>query len=162
MANKKDIKREQLLDQCERLYVMGFRKPYHIMKALPEVTDIRTAENYLSIAARRVFRRNLNIDKNVLLKNQLTTLDLMITELWQAYINAKNSNERVGAINSLTKTLKQKAELLGLEAPKEIKVGGDRGDNLLELLQRLPEENARQIIDQLNSVQQGGDTKGDV
>jgi hypothetical protein len=153
MANRKDSEREYLIDQCERLYVMGFRKPYQVMKVLPAVKNWNTAEAYLNIAQRRLYRRNRHLKKDKEMQMQLHLIERTINELWQQYLTAKNSNEKVGAINAIGKILKQKAELLGLEAPKEMKIEGvESGETVWDLLQRLPENERDEILSKLEKV----------
>jgi hypothetical protein len=151
MSNIKDIKREELIDMCESLYIKGFRKPYQVQKLLG-IADFRTAEKYLKIGSRRAYRRNRNINKERLFQEQLNVLDLIIHECWQMYLDAKSVNEKVGALNALCKVLKQKTGLLGLEAPKEIIIdSNNKGETLFDILKKMPDEQARAIADQLDT-----------
>ena len=152
MSNIKDTKREELIDQCESLYIQGFRKPYQIQKLLG-ISDTRTAFKYLNVASRRAHRRNRNINKERLFKEQLNILDLMIHESWKMYLEASSVNEKVGALNTVGKILKQRTELLGLEAPTEIRVATDRGETLYETLQKMPREQADAVIEQLQILE---------
>lgn len=117
MANKKDDERESILDEMERLWIMGVRKPYQLMKLLP-ISNWTTASQYLRVVERRVSRRGRKINKATYLQKQLVTYDQMITELWSCYRHAekeKNVNGQVGALNSISKVLNGQAELLGLK-----------------------------------------------
>lgn len=157
MSNRKDTEREQLIDQCERLYVMGFRKPYQIMKML-KIGDFTTAERYLNIAMRRLHRRfNMNkpVNKEKEMQDQLMTIDRGIQELWAAYLVANGTSEQTGAINGIERLMKNKAELLGLEAPKEFLLGGKK-ETLWEVLQKMPENEREQIIKQIAIYTDGG------
>lgn len=120
MSNKKDSERESLLDEAERLWIMGVRKPFQLMKILP-IANWETASTYLRIAERRVARRHRKADKNRAFQQQLICYDLMQTELWSCYRQAfaeKNLNACIGAMNGLTRVLQNRAELLGLQPPE--------------------------------------------
>ena len=150
MSNIKDTKREELIDRCEALYIQGFRKPYQIQQLLG-IADIRTAIKYLKIGSRRACRRHRNIDNERLFQEQLNTLDLIVHEGWLIYLGAKSINEKVGALNTICKVSKQKTELLGLEAPREIKIASTRDETLFDILKKMPDEQARAIVDQLDT-----------
>jgi hypothetical protein len=150
MGNIKDVKREELIDKCETLFIQGFRKPYQIQQLLG-IADIRTAIKYIKIGSRRACRRNRNLNRQHLFQEQLSILDLIIHECWQMYLDAKSVNEKVGALNTLCKVSKQKTELLGLEAPKEIIIDNARGETLFDILKKMPDEQARAIVNQLDT-----------
>jgi len=149
MASKKDAVREQLIDGVQRLFVMGFKKPYQIMKLLPAISDFRTADNYLRIAQRRLHRSLTNINHTEEIKKQVQIMDQAIGELWAQFLVALEVNEKVSCVNAIERLLKSKAELLGLEAPKELKVQSQ--DSLWDILQKMPENEREQIIKSIDA-----------
>lgn len=119
MANKKDTERENLLDDTERLWIMGVRKPYQLMKILP-IANWDTANTYLRIVEHRVARRHRKVDKVRAFQQQMIFYDQIRIELWSCYrqaLAANNTNGCIGAINGLTRVLRNEAELLGLQPP---------------------------------------------
>lgn len=150
-TNRNGIEYEEMLDGCERLLIMGVRKP-HAVATILGITDMRTAEKYIQVAQRRLSRRNRTLDKDQLLKEQLDLIDQAIFEHWRILRESTGQQYEIAALKGLAVVMKQKAELLGLEAPKEIAVGGNKGETLLELLTKLPHEQAKAIIDQLEAA----------
>ena len=158
MANKKNITREALLDETERLWIMGARKPYQLMKLL-NITNWQTADEYLRIAVRRVMRRHRHIDKARHFRNQLTILDHVIFELWGCYREAKrqnNDNGCIGALNTILKVMKSQAELLGLVAPQQMQPSPppqqERTVDMYEQIKGLPDEEREQFLETLEKV----------
>lgn len=158
MANKKDTQREELLDQAERFWIMGMRKPYQLMQLLC-IDNWQTANEYLRIAARRAVRHHINIDKEKIFHEQVTLYSQMIIELWACYGRAeveKNTNACIGAINALTKVLQSRHELFELQFPIQQKVYESTYNSdsysLYEILKMLPVDEAQQIIIKINEA----------
>ena len=165
MANRKDTTKEALLDEAERLWIMGLRKPYQLMKKL-DIGNWQTANEYCRIAAKRATRRNKAVNKAEQFRNQLNIYDQIIRELWTCYMGSteeKNINGAIGALNAITRVLRNKAELLGL-TPQQFPISdieGTVGPDLLDLLEELPDDRARDIVDSLNMARQSLNTKMD-
>ena len=120
MSNKKKLERESLIDEAERLWIMGVRKPFQLMKILP-VANWETANAYLREAERRTTRRHRKIDTTLALQRQLICYEQMQVELWSCLRQAqadRNINASIGAMNGLARVLRNEAELLGLQAPE--------------------------------------------
>ena len=150
MGTYKDTKKEEILDQAERLYIMGFRKPYVVQKLL-KLGNINTAKQYLKIAQKRAARRNKKADKEKLFQFQLTTLDVAQKEAWQLFITSTGITMKTGALNALMKIMKQKAELLGLEAPQKLNLL-KQGESFSEFLAKLSNEDRGTILKIIDKV----------
>ena len=158
-TNKSQDEREELLDQIERLYVMGVRKVWQIKK-ITGVTDYRTIQGYLRTIKQRLDRRYADINRDEYFKRQVEQLDQGIKEAWLSLAGAVSNNEKAKVLRIMGVLLKQQAELLGLEAPKKLTIGGGYGERLVDLLAKMDNDKAQKIVDELKAVSGGHNNGG--
>ena len=143
MGNIPNLEREELIESVEMLLIMGYSRPTEIMRNDLRITVFETAKRYISIAQRRLRNRYKKVEASKIITKELRDLDFMEKQLWQAYQNADNTNEKTGAVNSIIKCKERRAKLLGLDS--ETLLLGKKEKTLEDLLREDDEKNEQTI-----------------
>src|SRR3989344_3182580 len=148
-----DIEQDELQDHVDALVIEGVRKPYAIMRLEPAIKSWHTAEKMLDISLRRLRRRRGHLNADLQIREQCQAYDHIIENMWARYrqatqvpVDGKGCNEAMKIINQ---SLKQKAELLGLEPAQEIKLKtqAQKSDaDIYDKIKQLPDGEREQAI----------------
>lgn len=110
--------REEILEQIEELYIMGFVKPRQVAELLEKQgtrISIDTVKAYTSIVLRRMRNRYKSISRERMMKKELQSLDYMENAAWISYRKAANTNERSGGLRTILQIKERRAKLLGFD-----------------------------------------------
>jgi len=146
------IEKDELIDAVERLFVMGNTRPYQLMRALPILKDLETTNKYIATVKARLRRRHELIRRDVQFNEQVQTYAQAIVEMWAVYEDAEKPFDQTQALRGLAALMKQQADLLGLEPPKTLNLGTATGETLMQILSKLDNEKARNIIETLTQA----------
>lgn len=157
--NPENYDKDELQDRVDALVIEGVRKPYAVMRLLPQINSWHTAERMVDVSLRRLRRRKGHLNQEEQIRNQANMYEHIIEEAWAFYrqqsqhpVNEKACMEALKVVNM---TLKQKAELLGLEPPKEIKLKTQAQKNdadLYDKIKQLPDGEREQAIAILEKI----------
>jgi len=133
--------KEELIDRAIDLILMGFDKPYHLMKMLP-VAHIDTAKRYLESAEKRIGQIYERVgDRDRALKKDLADLEMNEKRVWDEFEASKKKKNPM-SINHVTQSIvkikERRAKLLGLDITN-LNLSGNVGLNVAEIA-RIGEE----------------------
>jgi len=129
---KKNIEREELLEQVEELITMKFTTPTEIMRATG-IGDPNTAKNYVAIARRRMRNRESRQDLANMRKAELREINLAIKKSWKEYhLAGTKTRDKAKLLLVIAKFMDRKSQLMGYDEPKKF-MGALVGGKLTKL-----------------------------
>ena len=154
--------KEELIDKAVDLILMGFDKPYHLMKMLP-VSNMNTAKRYLEAAEKRMAAIYERVgDRERALKKDLADLEMNEKRVWDEFEASKKKKFPM-SINSVTQSIvkikERRAKLLGLDITN-LNLSGSVGLGVAEIA-RIVRETAEADAEAGKEQSDGGGTGTD-